>query len=312
MFDGIDVITLVTGDAAPLLALYTGPLGFQVMAQGPLAQPAQWRARWQLAGAGPLNTWVLGKPGSTGGWLRVAEDLSAPPSLGPATIARPGPHALDFYVRGLPGLYASLTARGAPFRSPPHDAVLPGAGFTVQECLLEVPLGLVHALVGYLPERHRCVLGNSPRASVSEAVAVVWVVPDIEEALALLTGPLAASVYLDQVFRGPQTERLMALPPGTTFRMALARGPGRRNARLEFIQQTPAPSDPAPPVPGPAVILGCGVPDVAALHARLANERYGQVSPITTLAGPGAAGPAFAFTASCGVVFEFFERTGLA
>lgn len=312
MFDGVDLITHIAHDAKPLLDLYTGPLGFTLTEHADLPQPESWRARWGVTRSGPLHAWVLGKPGSNGGWLRVVEDRSAPASRDLASISIAGPHALDFYVRDMSALHASMAADGARFRSPPQEYTLFGADFTVRECLLEAPLGLVHALVDYLPAQHRCVLSDDPAARVSEVAAVVQVVPDVDEALALLTGVLGASVYLDQTFSGPQIEQLMALPPGTQFRMALTRGPRRRNARLELIQQTPASASPCQPAPEPTLVLGCAVDDVDALHARLSDGRLGRAGELFQLDGPGEQGPSFGFRTSWGGVFEFFNRHALA
>jgi catechol 2,3-dioxygenase-like lactoylglutathione lyase family enzyme len=310
-FDGVDLITVIATDASPLLDLYTGWLGFTVVEYGPVVRPDDWRAAFDLPESGAMSAWMLGKPGSPGGWIRVVEDRSAAPVKFAATIAAAGPHALDFYVRDVTALHSRMSAAGAAFRSPPLDYTLFGTSNQVRECLLEAPGGLVHALVGYLPEQHRCVLSRMPDAAVSEAVAVVHVVPDIGAALASLTELLGASVYLDQAFTGPEIERLMALPAGTEFRMALLRGPGRRNARLEVIQQTPsAPPDSCGALSPARVILGCSVPALDTLHQRLLNAGQGQVSQLTRLTGPGAASRSFAWTTGWGATFEFSDRDG--
>lgn len=304
VFDGIDVVTLVSNEVAPLLDLYVRQLGFRLCDEGELGDPARWRAAWGATGSGSLRGWLLDKPGSAGGALRLVEDRTVPPSRGPVTIADAGPHALDFYVRDMPELHERLRAGGSQFRSLPQHYRLFGTTFTVNECLLDSPTGLVHALVDYLSTQHRCVLSKSAQAEVSEVAAVVHVVPDIDEALRDMTDLLGATVYLNETFRGSEVERLMALPAGTSFRMALLRGPQRRNARLELIQQTSVPPGGRPPT----VILGCGVPDLAALHARLSQRAQGSVSDLLSLTGPGAAARRFTWLPNWPVRFEFFER----
>lgn len=308
-FDGVDLITVLVPEAGPLLDLYTEWLGFDVAQSGPVVRPDDWRAAFDLPGSGAMSAWLLGKPGSQGGWIRVVEDRSGGPATAAATIAAAGPHALDFYVRDVTALHARMSAAGASFRSAPLDYTLFGTANQVRECLLEVPAGLVHAFVDYLPGHHRCVLAGMPDGTVSEAVAVVQVVPDIDAVLTILTDLLGVSVYLDQTFAGPQIERLMALQAGTEFRMALMRGPTRRNARLEVIQQTPAPRPGSPATVSPArVILGCAVPTLDTLHQRLQRAGQGRVSQLTSLTGPGAAVRSFGWTTGWGATFEFFDR----
>jgi len=53
----------------------------------------------------------------------------------------------------------------------------------VEECVVFAPGGLHLAFVGYLPQQHRCVRGTSPADFVSEVIAVVHVVDDVDAAL---------------------------------------------------------------------------------------------------------------------------------
>lgn len=272
MFDGIDHVLLVAPDTGPALRLYRDHLGFGEVARALVDDPAA-SALWGLP-PGPVGVVDLAKEGSAGGGIRLLEAAALPPVPGPRTMHRAGPFAVDFYVRDLDGLHRSLAAAGHRFRSPPQRYRLPGTEVEVHEVLLEAPEGLVHAFVQYLPRQHRCVLGTRDDVAVSEAVAVVTVVDDVEEGLALLRDVLGGQVYFDQPFSGAAIETLIGLPPGASFRTVLVRGPQRRNARAELMAAVPAPDASAvdPPREHPRVLLGCAVPDLDGLLAALPPE----------------------------------------
>ncbi|MDA8370697.1 MAG: VOC family protein [Nocardiopsaceae bacterium] len=304
MFDGIDLTTLITPDAEEALRLYRDFLGFR-HEQGEIPDTEAFRWLWHLPPEGPLRAHLLSRPGSAGGRLRLVEAPEQPRIQRRRSIAETGPHAFDFYVRGFSDMHARLGSAGYRFRSEPQNYQLFGTSFAVDECLLEAPQGLVHALVGYLPERHRCVLSQHPDEPVSEVVAMVHVTDDLTAASRFATEVLEAEMYLRETFRGPEIERLMALPDGTEFTMALFRGPRRRNARLEFIERTGAADPDAGPAPH--VVLGCAVTDLDALRRRLSGQDWGEVrGPITYSGGASV----FSLLTPWGGLFEFWQRTG--
>lgn len=269
MFDGIDHVILVGPDSGPALRLYRDHLGFEEVGRARVDDLAA-SALWGLP-PGPVEVVDLAKEGSAGGGIRLLEAATLPPAAAARTMHRPGPFAVDFYVRDLDALHRSLSAAGYRFRSAPQRYRLPGTGVDVREVLLEAPEGLVHALVQYLPGQHRCVLGTREDVAVSEAIAVATVVDDIDAGLALLRDVLRAEVYLDQPFSGPAIETLIGLAPGSSFRTVLLRGPRRRNARAELMATVPSrdPSTVDPPRTHPRLLLGCVVPDLDDLLAAL-------------------------------------------
>lgn len=302
MFDGIDLTTLVTPDAEEALRLYRDLLGFR-HERTEVPDPRALRQLWHLPDEGPLRVHLLSRPGSAGGRLRLVEAPEQPRIQRRRSISETGPHAIDFYVRGFSDVHARLEAAGHRFRSAPENYQVFGTSFTVDECLLEAPQGLVHALVGYLPERHRCVLSQRPDDQVSEVVAVVHVTDDLAAASRFATEVLGAEKYLEETFRGPEIERMMDLPQGTEFTMTLFRGPRRRNARMEFIERT---GDTAPEGPAPHMVLGCSVTDLDALHRRLLGQEWGEVrGPFTYPDGTSA----FSLLTPWGGLFEFWQRT---
>ncbi len=276
MFDGIDDVIIVTPDLSRALDLYRDQLEFSETARARIDDDRYSRL-WRLP-PGPLDVVALGKRGSEGGALRLvgAPALAPPP---PRTMHRPGPFAIDFYVRGLPALHDRLLEAGYAFRSPVQHYPLFGTDFTVDEVLLEAPEGFVHALVEYLPRQHRCVLAAREDLTVSEVVAAVTVVDDVAEGLTLLRDVLGGEVYFDQRFEGPVIETLIGLAPGSGFRTTLLRGPARRNARAELMEVVPpaTPGDADPPRDHPRMLLGCVVGDLDVLAARLrADPAWGR------------------------------------
>lgn len=235
VFDGVEPVTLCTPDAHSAVELYVAGLGFTLHSER--RWPADpWRSLWGLEnGEDPLVTDLV-KEGAHGGGIRI---VHAPELPVIASGRRPdvcGPYAWDFYVRDMAAAIDRIRALGWNFRSEPQRYRLFGQDFDVLECMLEGPQGLVHALVEYIPDRHRCVLSSRPDADVSEVIALVVVVPEVAAPLQVMVEGLSADVAMDEHFSGEEVERLLDLPTGSSFRMALMRGPTRRSARFELLE----------------------------------------------------------------------------
>lgn len=285
MFDRIAHLVLCSPDLAPLMALYRDHLGFEEQDRTSIDDGSTYQELWRLP-TGPLEVVTLGKPHASGGELRLVHAPQLARPAGPRTMRSAGPFALDLYVRDLPGLHRRLLEAGHRFRSEPVTYELFGTDFRVDEVLLEAPLGFVHALVEYLPDRHRCLLATDPRAQVSEFVAAITVVEDVEEALATLRDALGGQVYFDQPFHGAAVEKLIGLPAGSSFRTVLLRGPDRRNARAE-VMATVADAPPGPERDHPYLLQSLAVDDVDAAIRRL-GEQHAVVGPVTPPDGPHA------------------------
>lgn len=234
-FDGVDPVTLCTPEADRAVELYADGLGFTVASRR--RWPADpWRQLWGLPDGD--DPWVtdLVKDQAHGGGIRIVEAPELPIIEGGRLPDVCGPYAWDFYVRDMDRAMSRIESLGWRFRSEPQRYRLFGQQFEVVECMLEAPQGLLHAFVEYLPDRHRCVLGTDPQAQVSEVIALVVVVPEITVPLRGMVEGLGADVAMDETFTGPEVERLLDLPPDSSFRMALMRGPSRRSARFELLE----------------------------------------------------------------------------
>ena len=312
MFDGIDHCVLFMPDLDECLGLYRDLFGFVETAAYVVVPPSPYHAAWGLPEV-ELDVRDLIKPGAAGGGLRLVGCVDLPAPTSPRTLGRPGPFALDFYVRDLPALVDRLQANGHRLRSRPVRYELAGAGFEVDEVLLEAPLGFVHALVEYLPGRHRCVLGDDPSADVSEVVAAITVTDDVDEGLATLRDGLGGQVYFDAPFEGPAVEELIGLPAGTSFRAVLLRGPERRNARAELMAAVPDAGRREGTRSHPYLALSCAVPDVDALADALSDPRHGELhGPFAPEAGPWGGRRAVVLWSRWGAVLELVEGSGRA
>lgn len=235
LFDGVDPVTLCTPDAERTVELYSEGLGFTVASQK--RWPADpWRNLWGLTDGGDLLVTDLVKNGAHGGGIRIVEAPELPVVDGGRRPDVCGPYAWDFYVRDMERTIDRVISLGWRFRSEPQRYQLFGQQFEVLECMLEGPQGLLHAFVEFIPDRHRCVLGSDPEADVSEVIALVVVVPEVASPLGVMVDGLGADVAMDERFTGPEVERLLDLPPGSSFRMTLMRGPSRRSARFELLE----------------------------------------------------------------------------
>jgi catechol 2,3-dioxygenase-like lactoylglutathione lyase family enzyme len=234
-FDGIDPITLCTPEAESAVSLYRDGLGFQVTQESVL--PAiPWRELWNLPDGGDLLMTELRKPQAHGGGIRIVRVPELPVLTGNRLPNQPGPYAWDFYVRDMDAVVARIESMGWTFRSKPQRYPLFGQDFEVLEVMLEGPQGLLHALVEYIPGQHRCVLGVDETENVSEVIALVVVVDDIQTPREAMVAGLGADIAMDETFSGPKIEKLLNLPVGSQFRMTLMRGPSRRSARFELLE----------------------------------------------------------------------------
>lgn len=269
LFDGVDPVTLCTPEADRAVELYSAGLEFTVASRRRWSADP-WRGLWGLEeGDDPWVTDLI-KEGARGGGIRIVEAPELPIVEGGRLPDVCGPYAWDFYVRDMERAITRIEALGWQFRSEPQRYRLFGQEFEVVECMLEAPQGLLHAFVEYIPDRHRCVLGSDPRAEVSEVIALVVVVPAVAPPLRAMVEGLGADVAMDETFTGPEVERLLNLPSGSSFRMTLMRGPSRRSARFELLESLVGQQ--AVAGPHPHVIAPMPVADVKSAVTRLADQ----------------------------------------
>ena len=312
MFGGIECLTLPAPIIDDLLDLYTTGFGFSVIADRPIDDPVRQRL-WALP-LPPAREVVLGKRGSSGGWIRLVE---APGLATPSPAGRPdheGVHALDFYVRGAERVEARIASLGWGFRSDAQHYPLPGTSVQVRERMLEQDRsGLLHAIVEHRPGQTRCVLGDTADEDCSEVVAAVFFTDRLAEATAFAEEVLGASRYFAGRFDGPAVERMLGLEKGEGFEAALFRGPASRNARLEFAATVARGAGHRDEQEleregrcGPRVVAGCAVGDLDGLAARLADGGHGVSTGVLT-SGDGVR--RVGLVSRYGAIFEFRERT---
>ncbi|MFA1546004.1 hypothetical protein [Actinomadura chokoriensis] len=303
MFDGIDIAVLPVADTGPPRELYVDAMGFEVVEAGPVRDPGLWARLWDLP-LPPAESLLLGKPGSKGGWIRLVGVPGLPSPDAAGVPDRPGPYALDFYLRDPAATEDAVEKRGWTFVAGPVDYLLPGTEHPVRERMLDqTRSGLRHAFVQYREGRTRCVLGERPGLGVSEVNAVVFATGDLAGARTFVTDVLGGRVYFSGRFEGPAVERLLGLAPGEGFDAVIARGPASRNARLEFIEHLP-PAVPRPPHAYPRVVAGCAMGDLDALAARLATGEHGASTGIIET----AEGRQLGLRSHYGARFHFWQR----
>ncbi|GGM54959.1 hypothetical protein GCM10011608_44830 [Micromonospora sonchi] len=300
MFDGIDHVVLPAADVEPLRRLYVELFGFTEVAVDDDPDPA-WQQLWQLP-APPTRSVMLGKPRSAGGWIRLVEVPGLPPASPARRPNRVGPYALDFYLRDADAVEQRIEEGGWEFRTPAVYYNLPGTDIPVRERMLDQPLsGLLHAVVQYRPRGTRCVIDQDRQEDTSEVVAVVFMTDRFEEATAFARDVLGARQYFTGRFDGPAVEQMLGMAPGEGFAAALFRGPGSRNARLEFAEVLPD-GEPRTDLVR-RVVATCAVPDLDALHTLVKSGDHGETIGPVTVDGVRHLGLA----SSYGAAFDFFE-----
>ncbi|MEU8802354.1 hypothetical protein [Spirillospora sp. NPDC048819] len=304
MFDGIDIVVLPVADTEPLLGLYVDAMGFEIVEEGPVEDPETWAGLWDLPRP-PTSSVLLGKHGSKGGWIRLVAVPGLPRPDAAGRPDRPGPYALDFYLRDPAATEDMIAERGWTFVADPVDYLLPGTEYPVRERMLDQTVsGLRHAFVQYREGRTRCVLGERPEVDVSEVNAIVFATGDLPGARAFVEDVLGGRVYFSDRFDGPAVERLLGLASGEGFDAVIARGPTSRNARLEFVQHI-TPAEPRPPHAYPRAVAGCAMNDLEALAAGFASGDHGPSTGVIET----AEGPQLGLRSRYGACFQFWQRS---
>lgn len=273
MFDGVDEVVLPVRDLAPLRRLYVEQFGFRELVVDADPDPVKSR----LWGTPPASrTVLLGKPKSHGGWIQLVEVPGLRPPEEAGRPDRVGPYALDFYLRNAARTEQALEDSGWHFTSPAVQYPLPGTSIQVRErMLVQATSGLLHACVQYRPRGTRCVIDRDPGEESSEVVAVVCLTDRYQDAVSFARDVLGGQKYFAGRFDGPPVEEMLRLKEGEGFEASLFRGPGSRNARLEFAETIPGGTRSADPVP--RVVLTCTVTDLPSLAALLREGSHGSV-----------------------------------
>lgn len=306
MFDGIDTIILPADDITSLQSLYVDLLGFTATPVENVTDPA-WQQVWGLPLA-PTRTVLLSKPQSHGGWIRLVEVPGLPAAMGAGRPDRSGPYALDFYQRDAANTERLIEAAGWTFRSPATHYNLPGTSLPVRERMVEQPIsGLVHASVQYRERGTRCVIDHDPTELTSEVNAVVFMTDQFAAAKGFATDVLGAQQYFEGRFDDPAVAEMLGLKEGEGFAVALFRGPGSRNARLEFAEQIPGGS--REPDPVPRVIASIPIDDLDQLAATLTDGAHGQSTGILIATDNSGTSRRLGLRSLYGADFEFVERT---
>lgn len=305
MFDGIDTVILPVAEIDTLESLYVEGFGFTKLADEPVDDPA-WQSLWGLPVA-PTRKVLLGKPQSNGGWILLVEAPGLSVAEGAGRPDRPGPYALDFYQRDAATAEAQLEKAGWRFRSPATHYSLPGTDIPVRERMLEQPVsGLVHASVQYRERGTRCVIDHDASEHTSEVNAVVFMTDRFAQACAFAEDVLGGRKYFEGRFDDPAVAEMLGLDEGEGFAAALFRGPGSRNARLEFGEAIQGGGRAADPVP--RVIASCAIDDLDALADVLSDGAHGPSTGILTATDASGTTRRLGLRTIYGASFEFFQR----
>ncbi|HET6154100.1 MAG TPA: VOC family protein [Marmoricola sp.] len=304
-FDGIDEVILPVADADRVVAFYSDVLEFEVISSETYPDP-QFADVWSLPSA-PRRTVLLGKRGSAGGWIRVAEVPELPPPSPAGRPDRSGGYAIDFYLRD-PETVEARAAEHYPSRGTPAEYDLPGhAGTLVHEGFFDqTDSGLAHATVGYRPRGTRCVLDSRDDLTVSEVVAVVFSSVQYDKAVAFVRDVLGGQPYLSEEFGGPEIERLLDLAPDERLPMTLFRGPERRNARLEVCHARPPQARPDDTVP--RVTATIQVDDLDRIAAALAGGEHGRSTGVVDVLQDGVLTRRVGIRTLHGLSFDLVQR----
>ncbi|WP_296606768.1 hypothetical protein [Nocardioides sp.] len=286
--DGLDFVVQAVPDAGPVVGLYADLLGFEV-ARDQEPDPAATRL---LGLPGVATRSVHLRRGSgIGGDVVVVEIPTLEPEPRRVPERRAGVYALDFYLRDAAATERALSEAGWAFVSEAVHYDLPGTDIPVRErMLVQHHSGLLHALVQHRPRGTRSVLGTDEDGWSSEVVAVVVLTSDLPAARRFAAEVLGGHEYFAGTFAGPAIEEMLEYDAGEGLEASLYRGPGSRNARLEFARPVDGSGRPLPlpSRPDRRVQPGIVVHDLDALLSRLDDGEHGRVAAVgdVDLLGP--------------------------
>lgn len=287
-FDGLDFVVLAVPDAAPLVDLYHSSLGFEIDSDGASAT----EGLAELLGLPEDVSRVvhLSRGAGAGGAIVLVETRDAEPAALAVPRQRRGVYALDFYLRDAAATEAALADAGWGFTSEAVHYQLPGTTIPVRErMLVQRHSDLLHAMVQHRVGGTRSVLGADDAGWCSEIVAVVVLTGDLAGARRFATDALRGAEYFAGTFDGHAMEEMLGFGEGEGLEASLFRGPGSRNARLEFARPVDADGSPLPLADEPSrrrVVPGLLVDDLGATLERL--DTHGEVTAVGELAWFGS------------------------
>lgn len=194
---------------------------------------------WETLARGASGA-LAGVPGAAHGRVRF---VAAPADPGlPAPLPwEPGPRLLGVYSRNLEKTREAVAAAGGgagpiveyAIHKPMRELLASGPDdlfWTIPEAVLPLPSP---------------ALEGDPGRLHGELHSAVLVVPDVDAALGLFEGAGGMKVLFDGELGGEPFERMLGLPRGARFRIAVLAAPGLGPARLELIRFSGVPGAPA-------------------------------------------------------------------
>lgn len=303
-------IAIGVDSLAASLRLYRDALGLEVVRQGTVAADAA-RELWGLDA--PPATVTLGRPEVPGSPAVRLLECHGPAARPTPEMQRAAPVGIGFTTDAIQEVFERLTAGGASFLSAAPVQLTPDPEGPTGPRRLEAFGQARDGEFSVLIERQNA---PSPYGSISqrwrtsEPLHSSHVVADLAAPRRFLGEALDQEVIFREECAEPETDLLMALPPGTRFRFEMLKHPERDTGRIiliEFPDANLEPSWTAPPARG-IHALGYGCADLDDQLAAVARAGGRVLGGPVEIDSPGLRrGRAAAIESPLGVLLELWE-----
>ncbi|MDJ0928644.1 MAG: VOC family protein [Gammaproteobacteria bacterium] len=298
-------VTVGVANLDEVLGLWRDVFGLEVVAtrDGP---DASLGGLWNLAPDRIARQALLRTPGLDTGAVHFIEFRDPdPPVRAGAEVFDRVPKNLDIYTADLPAKYDDLLARGFEFRS--HWAEMPGpGGITFREVQMpghdDTNIVLLELVGQEYPFSPTGYAGIGP---------LITVVADADTENRFYTQVLGLEELMQFALAGPETEKMIGLPPGAALVFHVLGAESDPMGRIELVeyqrtQGTDRYALAKPPATG-TLHVTWQVDDLAGLRTRLARHgvavtEHGDIDAIF------GAGPLISFNSPGGLRIEVQER----
>lgn len=305
-YPAFTVVTVGVADLDEALSLWVGEFGFNVARskEGPDAELAR---LWGLRPEDIARQALVRTNDHNFGMVHIVEftEPDAPVREGAKNFDLT-PKNLDVYVNNLPQKFAQMKDKGFQFRTEAPSEFTAEDGTTFREIHLPSHDKINIVLLEVVGEQH----DYSP-ADVAGIGPFIFTVPDIEKENAFFEAVFPVEKLSHNVFSGPEIEKIVGLPEGTTLNITIWGRKGHDLGKLEIVEYGGVESANLYPRAKPKALgvlhVGYVVPDNGALMSRLEAvsvpfEKHGVIDSLI------ATGEVISFSSPAGLRIEVYDE----
>lgn len=299
-------VTVGVEDLDKAVALWSGVMGLEVRerSEGPDPGLAE---LWGIDADDIHSQAMVGTPGARNGYIHLVQFIDPdPPVRKGAEVYDRLPKNLDVFVEDLPARFAELKAQGAQFRTDTYSEVRTPSGSMFREIHMHGhdATNIVFVETG---NGDRAYSGNG----YSAVTQLINIVGSAEEEQAFFVDVMGMALRSQNVLGGPEVEKMVGLPPGTSLDIRIVGEKGASFGMVEVVDYLGIEGADRYALARPKALgtlhVTYLVDDLELLKSKLEDDgkAFEAFARVETLFGTG---PAIAFHAPSGLRIEAHER----